>query len=167
MTCPVVLNIVVSASTWKLPFLLYFSSLVIQNYFLQCSPRSIMYEVGLRPTSAKLWIRFTRHLSLDIGRKYCYPFPSASPSCSRMPVLFCTSTSHYQTTLQPMKGNNPLTSTTIPTTHLLYNPGSTAVSLSLDALWDFKGAPNTSSQEHAMIHSKVYAKADSAPTHLR
>lgn len=34
---------------------------------------------------------------------------------------------------------------------------------SLDSLWDFKGAPNTSSQAHTTIHRKVHAKADWGP----
>lgn len=139
MTRPIGLNVVVSASSWKLPFLLHFSSLIIQNYFSTVLPSLC-------------------HLSSTVE---AHLYQALILLEDANPILY----RHYQTTLQPKKGNNHLASTTIPTTRLPYNPDSTAVTLRLDALWDFKGAPNTSRQEYAMIHRKVHAKADLAPTH--
>lgn len=57
--------------------------------------------------------------------------------------------------------------TTLSVCHCFSNPHAIQhwECCSLDALWNFKGAPNTPSQEHATVHGKVHAKADLAPTH--
>lgn len=120
-------------------FLLHFSSLVIQNYFPTVLP-------SLHHVWSKVEAHLQRHLSPGIRRKYCYCFPNEPPSSSRLPTHISTNNHQCQSTLQQTKGNNPPASTISSTTHLLYSPESTAASL--HALWDLKGAPNTSSQQH-------------------
>lgn len=63
MTCPVVLNVVVSASSWKLPFLLHSSSLVIQNYFSTAAP-SLCY----------VWSKVEAHLCKVLIKVHKTPF---------------------------------------------------------------------------------------------
>lgn len=123
-------------------FLLHFSSLVIQNYFLTMLP--LLHLVW-----SKIEAHPCRALSMFHRTPLCYCFPSEPPSSSRLPTTVSTSNckvrlpwSKEETTLQPLP----------------------RASLSLPAPGDFKEAPNTSSQQHTMIHGKVHAKANLAPT---
>lgn len=124
---------------WLDTTIFYSSSLVIQNYFPTVLP-------SLHHVWSKVEAHLQRHLSPGIRRKYCYCFPNEPPSSSRLPTHISTNNHQCQSTLQQTKGNNPPASTISSTTHLLYSPESTAASL--HALWDLKGAPNTSSQQH-------------------
>lgn len=161
MICLVVLNMEVSSFDWTPPFftpLQLFGNPELLSYNAAFTPSCVKQSWG---PPAELWIQFRRHLSPGIRRKYCYCFPSEPPSSSRLPIHVSTSNCQCQSALQQTKGNNPPASTISSTTHLLYSPESTAASL--HALWDLKGAPNTSRQQHAMIHRKVHAKANLAP----
>lgn len=79
-------------------FSLHFSSLVIQNYFSTVLPP--LHHVRLRWASAKLRVRLTRHLSLNIRKTHCH-FPSEITLLLEDANPLRTCTSHCQTTLQP------------------------------------------------------------------
>lgn len=137
--------------TWRCLHLIGHHHFLLQLFG---NPELLSYNAAFTPPCVKqgwgppaeLWIQFRRHLSPGIRRKYCYCFPNEPPSSSRLPTHISTNNHQCQSTLQQTKGNNPPASTISSTTHLLYSPESTAASL--HALWDLKGAPNTSSQQH-------------------
>lgn len=117
-------------------FLLHFSTLVIQNYFLT-----------MLPSLHHAWSKGEAHLcrALNMFHRICHYlgirccFPSEPPSSSTLPIIVSTSNSQVSQVRLPWSKQE--------------------TTLSLPALRDFKEAPNTCSQQHG----KVHAKANLAP----
>lgn len=143
MICLVVVNMEVSAFNWTPPFftpLQLFGNPELLSYNAALTPPCVKQGWG-PPLQSSEYVSercFTGHLSLGIRRKHCYCFLSEPPSSSRLTTIVSTSDcqvrlpwSKEETTLQPR------------------------ASLSPPALGDFREAPNTSSQQHAMIHGEV------------